>query len=281
MRPEVFVLGNRKGSNFTTQVLADQLVRDGVPAYPVTPGATPRWAQDRVRLIVNDGVGRMPEWYDNTRCHAKWLNVPWAVTTSANKVEMFNQLEVYNVPHLRYATERAAAEQWNRAVVVRHRTSGARGQGIEIVQPGNVLPDARLYTELFTGQYVKEYRVYVVDGKPVDIVQKMRRRPDNLRAMGIDPDDELKKIVRTWHNGWVFARNTWERRENEVNIVMALAEQAADACCLGYGGVDIAVRRWRDREPEAVVIETNTHLGLDGSTVRNLSNAIKEVYVDL
>ncbi len=47
---------------------------------------------------------------------------------------------------------------------------------------------------------------------------------------------------------------------------------------MGYGGIDIAVRRWKDRDPEAVVIETNTHIGFEATTRGILSKAIKEVY---
>ncbi len=288
MLPEVLVLGNRIGSNFTTQTLADQLVRDGVPAHPVTR-RMPRnrsadvWRRqiEATKLIVNDGVSRLPTWWDPEVCSAKWLNVPWTVATSSDKLEMFQQLALYDVPALRWTESRDEAVAWashGNWIICRHRLNGARGQGIEVCQPDDIIPEARLYTQLFKGKFVKEYRAYIVDGKVVDLAMKMRRKPENLIARGIDPDDEYKKLIRTWGNGWVFARNSWERRPLEVQIVTDLAEQAAKVCAMGYGGIDIAVRRWKDRDPEAVVIETNTHIGFEATTRGILSKAIKEVY---
>jgi glutathione synthase/RimK-type ligase-like ATP-grasp enzyme len=272
MLPEVFVLGRNKRRGFTTQVLTNALRDEGVAAYAVTPDHTPKFKQDRVKLLVNDGVGRLPDWYDHHRCKAKWLNVPWTVLTSANKLRMFRKLAARAVPTLRWTTDYGQACLWNDAgkyIVARHLTSSARGKGIEIVEPCTTMPEAPLYTELFTGKYVKEYRAFIVDGKVVDIVMKMRRREREYT-----PEQE---IVRSWGNGWVFARNSWERRPRELELVTDVAERAADAMWLRYGAVDLFARRWKDRDPDVVVIETNTHIGLDGSTPAILARAIKEV----
>jgi glutathione synthase/RimK-type ligase-like ATP-grasp enzyme len=275
MKPEVFVLGRNKKRGFTTAVLTRALNEAGVPAYAVTPDHTPKFKQDRVKLLVNDGVGRLPDWYDNRRCKAKWLNVPWTVQTSADKRDMFSELAARAVPTLRATRNIDEAQEWldgGKRVVVRHSAAGARGQGIEILSPdaGVSVPRAPLYTELFTGKYVKEYRAFVVDGKVVDIAMKMRRREREYT-----PEQEL---VRSWGNGWVFARHSWERRPRELELVTDVAERAADAMWLRYGAVDLFARRWKDRDPDVVVIETNTHIGLDGSTPAIMARAIKEVY---
>ena len=69
-----------------------------------------------------------------------------------------------------------------------------------------------------------------------------------------------------------------ERRPREIELITEVAEKAADALYMGYGAVDLFVRRWKDRDPDVVAIETNTHIGLDGSTPAIMARAIKEVF---
>lgn len=101
-------------------------------------------------------------------------------------------------------------------------------------------------------------RVRLDDPAILDVQQKKRRQtwPD---GRAVQPD-EIDAQVRSWVNGWVFAR-----REIECpNDVIEQASLAFKASGLDFGAVDVI---WNEHREEAYVLEINTAPGIEGSTI--------------
>jgi glutathione synthase/RimK-type ligase-like ATP-grasp enzyme len=154
----------------------------------------------------------------------------------------------------------------------------SRGRGIVLAHSDDEVVDASLYTKLFTGHRVREYRVYIVNGQAVDIIEKRRRGRAWCREHGVDRDSEYTNLIRSFHNGWVFARNTIEATPTEQETICLAAESAANAISLGYGCVDMIVDRYASTGDLRLisVVETNTSPGIDrnATTTRKLAEGI-------
>lgn len=188
----------------------------------------------------------------------KVLNPTSAINTAANKLHFFKAAEgLSTVP---WTTEYDTAKAWldsEHTVVVRNKLTGHSGEGIIIVEPGQELPKAPLYTLYIKKQL--EYRVHVANGTVVDVQRKIR-----------DPDREPTTWkVRSHANGFIFARNGVEISGSVSDLAVA----ATAACGLDFGAVDIIV----DKTGTAYVLEINTAPGLEGQTIKSYIEALKKV----
>lgn len=265
MNPDVFILCRRKARGNSSYNLDQQLRERGISSYRVTAGYIPAYDPGRVKAIVNYGVSTYPGWANRTSIPV-WYNFPSTVAVSANKLKMQAVLAHAGIPCLTSTQDRAVAEQWleNRmGVVARTVVNGARGQGI-VLSPPDPLPYAPLYTQLLTGDNAREYRVYVVAGKAIDVTEKRRYRTARLRELGIE-DNYYTRTVRTNSNGWAFARNTIQAKPEHLVEIRDLAEAAARVVHMGLGGVDIIVRYTDSMKLlDKYVVETNTSVSLVG-----------------
>lgn len=275
---KVMIVGKNKRPGFTHTLLGDALREAGVDAYNCTANFTPARTRSDCKVLLNHGVGRTPQWIDSVPPGALLLNDAQTVEISANKVRMHQHMRANGIPSLAFTTSEEDAIRWSldgKTLVVRHRLASHSGKGIEIVRPGHDMPRAALYTELFEGENVREYRVYIVDKVAVDIRQKQRYNTERLKQHGIDPTDPIKKVVRTNRNGWVFARNFKSGTEQDIRRINGLAEQCARVFGLGYGAVDIIMDHADGR---MAVIEPNTNIAVyDSRVMANIVNAIKEL----
>lgn len=207
-------------------------------------------------VVINWGSSSCPSFSP-----ARLLNQPKAVGLAANKREALGALSAAGVSVPRFATTKEAAQAFrSSSVVVRHKLTGHSGEGIEIVEPSQDLPDAPLYVE-----YIKkedEYRVHVIGGE-VALVQRKGRRRDV-------PDDEVNWRVRNHSNGFVFVRSG----VNPHPSVIQSAVDAIRAIGLDFGGVDVVFNR---KSEKAYVLEINTAVGMEGSTVDDYANGFKEL----
>jgi D-alanine-D-alanine ligase-like ATP-grasp enzyme len=168
-----------------------------------------------------------------------------------------------NIPN--FTTHRADAQRWleNDECKVMCRTilNGHSGKGIVVAREVEELVDAPLYTE-----YIKkthEFRVHVFNGNVIDYVQKKKRA-------GVE---ERNKYVRSVENGWVFCREDIEVRED----VKAIAIDAVLALGLDFGAVDVIL----GHDGNVYVLEVNTAIGMEGTTVECYKNAFQEFLNEL
>jgi hypothetical protein len=177
------------------------------------------------------------------------------------------------------------AEAWaddteDSVVVCRTLNAACRGRGIVLAHNINEVVEAPLYTRLFTGRSVREYRVYVVDGRAVDITEKQRRGADWCDEHGVDRDDEYTQVIRTHGNGWVFARHNFHTTPAEQERIKEVAVAAANSIDMGLGAVDMITRR-SSTTGELVgirAVETNTSVGIErgATSTRLLAEGIAE-----
>jgi glutathione synthase/RimK-type ligase-like ATP-grasp enzyme len=192
------------------------------------------------------------------------LNDPQAVLKAANKFFTFSALAGENVACVQWTANKAVAKEWLDSgciVVVRKTLTGHSGAGIIIVEKGQELEEAPLYTKyLFK---VREFRVHATPTAVIDTQMKVR-----------DPAVVPKSWkVRSHDNGFIFQRKNITPSEKRD----ALAIQAVKVLGLHFGAVDIV----EDKKGNFYVLEINTAPGLEGQTVAAYNNALTELANDV
>ncbi len=186
------------------------------------------------------------------------LNVPLQVSRATNKLTAFALMKVGNVQTVEWCKpddhETLAEWQAKESVIIgRQKLTGHSGDGIIIIDKGEALQPALLYTRYIFKE--REYRVHVVDGKVID-TQKKIRDPDRVPTSW---------KVRSHENGFIFARNGIEHSDNRDGLAVA----AVHALGLDFGAVDII----EDKHGKFYVLEVNTAPGLEGQTIINYGEA--------
>ena len=272
----VFILCNYKNRKNSAYALEQALKEHNIQAYRCTPKTPPKKRIESATHLVGWGVTTLPVWWRRVRNEVRIINWPTNVAMSSHKVTMFENMDRAHIPHLPYTTQRPTAREWMDAgegVVVRALTRSHSGKGIQLLSPGDTIPRAPLYTKLYTGNRVREYRVYVVGGRAVDMTEKQRYSPARLAEIGVDGDSTNERLIRTHANGWVFARGNLRVNEAAQRRLKQLAEQAAESIHLGVCAVDLitetfTTRTFDDgtniRNPQ--VVETNSAPSLTGDS---------------
>lgn len=238
--------------------LGGLMIKHARSTYRYTPGD----------IIVNWGASSVPSAFPVS------LNQPEAVSVCCSKIRSYTALAARGVPTCEWTTSAAVARSWSSSrhrVYARSRDSGARGQGISVIQPGmswdeqmaNALAtgDIRFFTKGIDNE--REFRVYVVGGSITSVLEKRRRE-------GTNPSGDVRS-----HGDWVFARTL---RSPVPDSLLQYSKEAVNALGLDFGGVDICL----DRASGApVVLEVNSAPGLDAPTsqtefVEGLARLIKE-----
>lgn len=234
-------------------------------AYEVTCGFRPNKKVPDGALVLNYGRSEWPIWFhDAIERGVKILNSPSAVSVCVNKLTTLRVLSTHGIPTLEFTDDKAVAAQWS-DVIVRSVLNGKQGKGVERYLGSSVasLPEAPLYTKFYDKTH--EFRVHVVNGEVIDLVQKKRLGSKKRAERGIEEVDDL---VRNHKKGWVFAHQDLicdaggGRDELE-----SMAVAACSAIGLDFGGVDVLARYtetgvFRD----AVVCEVNSAPGMSSPT---------------
>ena len=205
------------------------------------------------RPIVNWGNSEHPEWLNVWgRNEQLVINEPYLVARACNKLSSFQAFSLGEVAHPEWTTNKGVANDYlagGETIVVRQTLTGHGGDGIIIVETGDTLPDAPLYTKYFKKKH--EYRVHVFDGKIIDFQEKKREKGN----------EEINGQVRNHDNGWVFCR------EGIVlpDVVAIEAIKAVGALGLTFGAVDVGYNLHYNRP---CVFEVNTAPGLTDTTAK-------------
>lgn len=175
-----------------------------------------------------------------------------------NKLAAFNRMREHDVPIPEFWTDQQAAAASMKAgsiVLCRTTVTGSGGDGIVVARHPNELVQAPLYTA-----YIRkhaEYRFHVMRGRVIAIQQKRR---DSEAEQTND-----QKLLRNHANGWVFAVNNVEfKDEAQKTACSDAAIRAVGALGLDFGAVDLVVSTKRGLP---FVLEINTGPGLESPTV--------------
>lgn len=219
--------------------------------------------------IVNWGCSA----FNNEFPVANWINNPDAVSLASNKLSCFEVLAGSipdNIPE--WTANHHKAFVWARTgstVVCRSTLTGHSGEGIYLYNykkdmegmphdhQGNI-PLVPLYVKYIKKQ--DEFRVHVINGVAVDVQQKRKRRDVE--------NSEVDYQVRCSATGWVYCRDAICHGE----VLTDLAVEAVKALGLDFGGVDIIYNAKADK---FYVLEVNTAMGLEGSTVDMYAEGIR------
>lgn len=190
------------------------------------------------------------------------LNKPEAVALASNKLTALIKMKEAGVKTPDFTTDINIAKEWiedERIVLCRTLLRANSGRGIVIAKNINELVAAPLYVKYIRKE--KEYRVHVFNGRVIDLVEKKRRT-------GFQENNIYNKYIRSYEQGWIFAREGVTVSEN-VNLE---ALKAVTSLGLDFGAVDIVI----DRKGNPVVLECNTAAGVMGTTLERYKKAIQE-----
>jgi hypothetical protein len=210
--------------------------------------------------VINWGRADKPDWHPDTRI----LNKPSAVVETANKLRFMEKASV-KYPHLipDWTDSRERAIKWgenNLTVFARTVLHGHSGKGIVIVQPGDRVPEAPLYTAAFPK--TAEFRIHV--GCPLEDHITIIGRQQKKRKLAV-PDDEVNWQIRNKKGGFVYARNNIDVPPKVEHAAMNVFLEFG----LDFGAIDVM---WNEEEKSAIVLEINSAPGLRGSTIGEYQN---------
>lgn len=212
-------------------------------------------------IIINWGNSKNPKWLSNNG-GGTILNSPNSVKKAIDKLLSFQELSHNDIPTVDYTSNVRDVIDWineGDVVIGRTKINASRGEGIVIITNTDDIPTLPLYTKLIPK--AREYRVHVFNGKVIDIQQKKRRRVG-------EADEVQDGIIKNLANGWVFCRDDITPPPDDINEV---AIGSVRALGLDFGAVDIL-----SKDDNCYVLEINTACGLEGRTLLNYVNAIKE-----
>ena len=197
----------------------------------------------------------------NDRTNLLWgdLNNP-----CVDKLATFRNLEQSNVAIPEYTTNRDVALEWLKKsdVMVRKTLRGHAGHGCVFVpRKSTELPVAPLYVKYIPKKV--EYRVYVVFGEVVKVLEKRKRN-------GVEANTK----IQSFDNGWIFAN---ELSQPEPADLRQLAVNAVNSLQLPIGGVDII---YNEKKNQCFVLEVNSAPGIEGSNVDVVANKIVSHFGD-
>ena len=151
-------------------------------------------------------------------------------------------------------------------LIARTTTRGSGGDGIVVVRETDTLPNAPLYTRYVRKQ--AEYRIHVVRDSAILIQQKRR---DSEAEQDAD-----QKLIRNHANGWVFAVNNVEFKDDkQKDECVAASIAAVRSLGLDFGACDLVTDR---KTGQPYVLEVNTAPGLESPTlIEAYASAFKSI----
>lgn len=217
---------------------------------------------EQIRAIPVPHIGTLVNWGCSLSVPArKTFNRASLVAAAASKLMSFRVLENAKLPTLEFTTDRNMAESWRDvASVFAHTDPHAHSaQGLTLIKKGtgDALPDAKVYTKYFPKTVESRTHIIRTD-KGFDHMYMEKRRVLENRYAEFGLKESPSTFVRTWGNGWIFAREV-----QEDGGAVELALKAAAAFKLDYCAVDIM----KDKKGTYVVGEINTAPGLEGKAL--------------
>lgn len=206
--------------------------------------------------IINWGTSQRPMFPVPTI-----INCFRAVALASNKLYSLRAMSEEGVPTIEHTTDAEKVRQWleeGHTVMARKYLTSHSGRGIIILQQGDDVVDAPLYTKYFKKK--REYRVHVFGGEVLDVQEKRKRLSE----------ESADFRVRNHAGGFVFCREG-------VEPPQCVLDASIDAVCaheLYFGAVDIG---YNERQDTCAVFEVNTAPALEGTTLERYCEAFRRL----
>lgn len=191
------------------------------------------------------------------------LNPPEVTTVVSNKLRFFQHVsditEVidpwppeYPLPCLQWTTNPEETKEWP-LTVVRHVLAGSGGEGIELVEKGQEVPKAPLYTKYQKKSSEFRLHVFKVNGEfEILHVQKKTAKEGQ----------EADFKIRNAKNGFVFQQHGFDTPGKVTDLAVGFMRDYFPG--IDFVALDVIYSKKEDR---AWVLEGNTAPGLQGKTV--------------
>lgn len=206
------------------------------------------------KIIINWGSSDLP--YTDTPT----LNRPANITQATNKLKFFQSLGHDNPFIVPWTADQDEVRTWmeeGAIVVVRHKLTGHSGEGIELIEGEDDIPDAPLYTKYVNKKH--EFRIHLTTNGIFDIQRKARKTDV--------PDENVNWKIRNLDGGFIYAREGFTLPD----VVRDAAIEIFNTTGLDFGAVDII---YNEHQNKAYVLEINTAPGLTGTTLDKYVEAI-------
>lgn len=204
-------------------------------------------------LIINWGASHTP-WES--------INDRNAVANASNKLNSFHRLKEAEISIPEFWTNKADIPEDAYPIVCRTLLNSHSGRGIVVAETPEELVNCPLYVKYIKKQ--DEFRVHVFFNEVILIQQKKRK-------LGCENPNWQ---IRNHANGFVFARAGVETPTQ----VTEEAKKAVLALGLDFGAVDVV---WNARRETAYILEVNTAPGLEGTTVTDYANALRNKLMEM
>jgi len=212
-------------------------------------------------VVINWGIGK------GNVGRARQINSLESVRLASNKLQTLRRLNSKGISIPASYTNTSYMHP-EKLYMARTTLTGHSGRGI-VVGTLESLPQAPLYVEYI--DKVREYRVIATKDRVVDTKQKKKRSSPRDTDGEVIEDERIEHNEHVWNldGGYIFARNDIVN----PNGLGQLGIDAIVALGLDFGAVDII----EDAEGKLYVLEVNTAMGLEGTTLSLLGDAIQEL----
>lgn len=227
--------------------LQEYLEEEGADCVKVYPDRNYQPRADD--LIIGWGSGDWPAWRRAAdRTEATWLNPSDKIIHSVNKQTTFSLFNAAHIPCPEYTSRSSIARRWlleGHTVLARQEIEGRDGSGLVVMESGEDLVEANLYTKY--QEKTAEYRVHVFTGEAFWAQERVPIEEEANSFYRENPDQR----IRVSKNGWTLyiANRTCPRS------CFLVAIQAVSALGLDFGAVDIG---YNSRNNQVCVYEVNT-----------------------
>jgi hypothetical protein len=228
------------------RALKDSLNQKGMPTM-----LSDKQTYPRKYLIVNwGGTSQVAG-----AAGSKVLNKPEVVNVARNKLTTFTRLKAAGFPNLPdFWTKAPSDKERGKSIILQRTVDGQSGSGITVKRPGEALSNAPLYVRYVPKEI--ELRVHVMNGRVIAVQQKRKKNDVKL--------DDDKQLIRSHHNGWIFAVN--DITPGAAELAKPVAVEACRLLGLDFGAVDIVIPKGKNAGTP-VFLEVNTRPGLESATI--------------
>jgi glutathione synthase/RimK-type ligase-like ATP-grasp enzyme len=199
----------------------------------------------------------------------KWINHPSIVSDYSNKLSFYRKTYLVNIQDeyiIPYTTNNGQVIIWldqGHKVVARYKLTGHSGEGIVIINPGdiNTFQQAPVYTKYMKKRH--EYRIHFFrQNGYINVQWQQKKKRDGYE----NPNWE----VRNYNNGFIYATQSMElpSEEKQTEIHGVINKLCQD---LDYGAVDLLYTNDQNGEDshQYKILEVNTAMGIQSPTILN------------
>lgn len=177
-----------------------------------------------------------------------------------DKITQYQYFKDNNIPHPEWTIKKEDAKLWQtkgHVVIARERIKSQSGGGVHVVEPGQEIPDAKVYTRYEKKK--REFRVNIFKDGVVNMREKVKQKKEG------------SSFIRNTANGYTttHCRPMTDKLRNQLKEIALKARAVSKS---DFIGVDIAYNEYYDK---LFVLEVNSGPSIEGSSVQEFVKAMQ------